>query len=671
MATIQGSVEHAGGNSETGRVRPRLANIQHLRAFAVISVFLFHLGVEGAGWGFIGVDIFFVISGFIMALLTFDREFSFPVFMLRRVRRLVPALTAMLMAVLLAGMAVQTNSELYTTSVTALANLVAMASFYISDTTGYFDIETRFRPLLHTWSLSIEWICYLVLAVLLSLFSRGHRVTLAVTVAAVCAVYLLSSLLTIGSVGYYDVPARMFLFFAGYLFFAWQGSGRAGGMVQRHALLVAGIVAIGLMILYADFDRWPGYYTLLLPVCVFPFMTFDVLAFNAVLSDVIAYIGDISYSLYLWHWPVIWFIGIQSQATEMTLGQQLLAVMLTAAISMLSYHYLERHRRTTGLPGIVAGVGLVTLLAGWNWHSGGSAAASVQRVLYGEGRVQLDKSGMIVFGCAYSASIVEKDDTCRFITPEPPIDVRQNGFQYWREMAEMPESPAGETVFIAGDSHSLHFAPLLLAREAVTAVHRLGLGVDSDKGLSPAEKLLAMGEEGIDRLFDYFEAEGIRRVYLAYRFSNKTPGGEKVFLDLLDRLRDRIAVSSVSLFVIRDVPSYAFDPLLCYNAQVAALFGSTCAVNLSAPVPFKERLNGDTPLWDTVVSRFNQTPGLKLIDTHQVLCGVRGCDVTIAGHLIYRDTNHINERLPTTVRAELAARIFGSQTNATGGRDGK
>ncbi len=166
--------------------KPYLPHIDGLRGIAVLAILLFHLGVPGAHGGFLGVDIFFVISGYLITgqiiRLSSRQEFSLPNFYLRRARRLLPALFVTLLATLITGFFFLAPHDLILLAQSVLASAAFYSNIYFWSTAGYFSDISQSNILLHTWSLAIEEQFYLVWPVLLvgllkalqSRVSTGH-----------------------------------------------------------------------------------------------------------------------------------------------------------------------------------------------------------------------------------------------------------------------------------------------------------------------------------------------------------------------------------------------------------------------------------------------------------------------------------------------------------------
>lgn len=349
----------------------RRTDIQGLRAIAVLLVVLYHAGLPVNG-GFIGVDVFFVISGFVITG-TLVRELGsrdtidLPAFYLRRVRRLLPALAVMLTVVAVGGIFLDPAGAGHMSALTGIFASVFSANYYLySLPNNYFTVGTQLDPLLHTWSLAVEEQFYLVFpALLLGGWWVGRRIggprtgllmaTGAIAVFSMVS-YVLASAWSIGltfgdvhsplAFGFYGAPARAWEFGLGsVLSLAAQRLRRIPtpmgfvlGACGLSAILVAGI-APGLL----PNPLAPRLIPILIPTLgACALLTAGTAGPNAVSRTlgrrIPREIGDLSYSWYLWHWPLIVF------AAALFPGSGLAAPM-AATISILpawlSYNYVE------------------------------------------------------------------------------------------------------------------------------------------------------------------------------------------------------------------------------------------------------------------------------------------------------------------------------------------
>lgn len=287
-------------------------DIDGLRAVAVSSVVLFHAFPELMPGGFVGVDIFFVISGYLITgIVAFDlqaKTFNLVTFYQRRVRRIFPALIVVLAATVFVGLRLLLLDELHSLGKNAVASALFVANLMLLSEVNYFDVDAHLKPLLHLWSLGIEEQFYLVWPLIMWVLPHRRR-----PIAA--AVGLVSSfVLNIALVG--DHPAATF-----FLPFTRAWELMAGALLAffpqqpraiRETAALAGIIAIeASFFLFNATTPFPGW-AAALPVAGSSLLIMSEGAFvNRILSlKPLIGVGLISYSLYLWHWPVLVFLQI-------------------------------------------------------------------------------------------------------------------------------------------------------------------------------------------------------------------------------------------------------------------------------------------------------------------------------------------------------------------------
>ena len=333
-----------------------------MRAFAVIFVLVFHAFPDQLPGGFVGVDIFFVISGFLITgiiLNDMDRgNFSPAMFYARRVRRIFPALIVVLIASLAAGYQLMLVPDLTSLCKNAVASALFSANLMLLSETGYFDIDAHLKPLLHLWSLGIEEQFYLVWPWLLLAVPRAWfvRFVLAVLVSS----FALNVLLIHDhpSATFYLPVTRAWELMAGALVARWQPAGTRPGLIAA-----AGAIAIGVSLVWFNArTAFPGW-AAALPVCgtMLLICSKHSLFNRMVLGNRSAVnIGLISYPLYLWHWPLLVFLQLWRSGVPPTNLQRVLVLALSFALAWLTYRYVEKPIRFGKRP-VVAG--LVTSMA--------------------------------------------------------------------------------------------------------------------------------------------------------------------------------------------------------------------------------------------------------------------------------------------------------------------
>jgi peptidoglycan/LPS O-acetylase OafA/YrhL len=328
-------------------------DINGLRAWAVVAVILYHFGLPGFGGGFSGVDVFFVISGFLMTGIVVagleqreqgNSNFSLSTFYLARARRILPALIALCAVLLPLGWLLLLPSEYVALARQAMFSLTFLSNIQYWNEAGYFDSASHEKWLLHTWSLSIEWQFYFLLPlVLLILWKwRPGRHSLTIFMAGGLAASLATSIALTpidSSAAFYLLPSR-----------AWEML--SGGMVyllspklnlssrQRIRLELAGFCLILLALLLSDASSpWPGWLAVL-PVGGAVLVLIAARSASAWTGHPLAqWLGTRSYSLYLWHWPVVvtlFYLGRDRDPVAIGVG-----VLFTLVLGHLSYSLVE------------------------------------------------------------------------------------------------------------------------------------------------------------------------------------------------------------------------------------------------------------------------------------------------------------------------------------------
>ncbi|MEP0960597.1 MAG: acyltransferase family protein [Roseobacter sp.] len=290
------------------------ADIDGLRALAVVPIVLFHMGVGAISGGFVGVDVFFVISGYLITSLLLrdleDGRFSFLAFYVKRIRRLGPALLVTLLLTLAVGRFVLAPEHLELLAESSLASLLSVSNILFWLEAGYFDAEAIYKPLLHTWSLGVEEQFYFIWPALLLLAWRlgraGIQVILALLALAslLCAEYFLAAH---PETVFFLAPFRIFEFSFG-ASLAVMTIWPEGSAKMRSGISVLGLALIlGTMFLFDKSTRFPGLHALVPCLGAALIIWAGPEAwFNRILAqNLFVYIGRISYSLYLVHWPVV------------------------------------------------------------------------------------------------------------------------------------------------------------------------------------------------------------------------------------------------------------------------------------------------------------------------------------------------------------------------------
>ncbi len=332
------------------------ADIDGLRAIAVATVILFHYRIPGFPGGFVGVDVFFVISGFLMASIIANKlqigRFSLTDFYLARARRIFPALAGLCAVLLLLGALSLGPLDYQRLALHAASALTFVSNYVFRSEAGYFDIASHEKWLLHTWSLSVEWQFYLLFPLLLMAAWTIRKRKWAL-IAAVTAAFLVSLAVSIYispkrlDTAYYLLPARAWELLAGSLVF-FLGTDFKPSRRVTLGLELAGIAMIlAAAVLLNEFTPWPGYLGLL-PVGGAVFVILAQNTKSIITSNPLSrFIGLASYSIYLWHWPVLVALRLQRHESDWLWAMSGIGVSIL--LGYLSFRWVEVPTRRKGL----------------------------------------------------------------------------------------------------------------------------------------------------------------------------------------------------------------------------------------------------------------------------------------------------------------------------------
>lgn len=324
-------------------------DINGLRAYAVIAVVLYHYGISGFPGGFVGVDVFFVISGFLMTAIIVPKlesgSFSLADFYFARARRILPALVFLCLALLVLGWFWLPPHLYEALGKSAGASILFISNFTYNRAGGYFATPAHDNWLLHTWSLSVEWQFYLVYPLLLMgtarLLGNSRKALLASLslAAALSLAYCMIKTQSKPSSAFYLLPTRSWELLTGSLVFL--AARQMKGMPNARLIEAAGILLIALSVaFYGGGTQWPGYQA------VAPVLGAGLIILAARQDSwwtgnrMAQALGRWSYSIYLWHWPLV--VALRYFEKMQDLRWLLLAAMLSIVLGALSYRLVER-----------------------------------------------------------------------------------------------------------------------------------------------------------------------------------------------------------------------------------------------------------------------------------------------------------------------------------------
>ncbi len=614
----------------------RRPDIQGLRAVAVLLVVAFHSGLPVPG-GFVGVDVFFVISGFVITGMIHREHsstgrFSFGRFYLRRFKRLTPALALMVgVTMALSFCLLSPFGAQQKAASTGIGAMLLQANFVIAQTTGgYFDAPAESNPLLHTWSLSVEEQFYLIFPAILvlgwALSRRGRRRIPGVT-ALVSAVALLSfGLAVIGPggpassrfLGFYSPFTRAWEFAAGAILALAATSRplRSGRHAQVFAWLGAALIAASaLMINYAT--PFPGPWTLL-PVTgtllVIAAGTHHTTGVSRALAlPAVVKVGDWSYSIYLWHWPLIVFAVYLWPQVPLAAT---LAVCISILPAVASYRWVEQPlRRLPPLtrPRTLALVAAVVCPALILAATLGIAANAywLPRYKSGAAAAQGDTEWADFFRPLRNTYYLCTDRA-----------IRENALK-WEDVTRCWQSKASSHIDVAlvGDSHAEHL--FLGLAEALPNKNVVYYAVDG---------LPVRSVTGMDRIIDHVASDPAIETVIINAMWAKRGVPEDELVKTLETFRSK----DKTVFVTDDVPGFLFEATACKYRRAPILSSPQCSQDRGL---FDKAHAAYYPRLEAAIDK---VPGVQLLSTAEYFCDNSVCSMNRGDALLFRDISHLN-----------------------------
>jgi peptidoglycan/LPS O-acetylase OafA/YrhL len=642
-------------------------DIDGLRAIAVAGVILDHAGVAGFEAGFAGVDIFFVISGFLIGGIVLkamsENRFTFAEFYARRARRILPALLVMILVTLPFGWFLMTPNELRYHGGGAFATLAFLSNVWFLTRIDYFNPEVATDPLLHTWSLAVEEQFYVILPILLIVLSR--IVMTRRTIGGVLAVLALVSFgLTVAA-----TPAdAMVVFYLGHTR-AWELlAGVLASMVWVRAQSVPGVwrgvlaaVGLGLALisitLIPAHGLWPGFWTLapvLGAVLVLLFGDQPSVARRCLSLAPMVWLGAISYSAYLWHQPILGFLEIADYQLR-GFGEIFLYLFVTLVLAWASWRFIEQpfrkqklHRKTARRTIWAMTAAILVFAVGGHVTDGykGRLPIDVQQMLNAE--LERPPSFERCIGSRKEYGAITPETACVYGANVPP------------------------SIVLWGDSHAGVLVDALdkhLLNQGHAMRGFLVAGCPPVPGLeSPRVPEYVICEDHNDRMFEYILKDpAIKLVilhgywnyntqrfdyengagdvktdyaYLIKAGSNKDQSDDQRFAELTEVVTNEISAlraAGKQVIVVGPVPDPGFDVL----DRLAMRYWKTDSPGAPMTTPAKPALEYGAPAL-AILSSAAQASGATWIDLTSLFCKQDDvCTFTEGGKALYFDDNHL------------------------------
>jgi peptidoglycan/LPS O-acetylase OafA/YrhL len=644
------------------------AYIDGLRAVAVVPVVLFHVGAPIFSGGFVGVDVFFVISGYLITSLILpevkEGRFSIASFYERRARRIFPALFAVLAFCCIVGFAVLTPADYKTLGQSVIATTTFVSNIFFWRQANYFAAPASENPLLHTWSLSIEEQFYLFYPLILVLASRllsASRLTVIATISAISFAAGAVLVFFKPAATFYLGPTRAWELLIGGLIVLAGTDSRPPGWVLSSAAWSGPALIVSSMLTYTSSTRFPGA-AALLPVMGTALLIwsgqYQATVVHRFLSlPVLTAVGKASYSLYLWHFPIIAFVSYV-KLSGLDWRNKTAICIVSLILSFLSLRYIERPFR---LPSKERGL-----------RKPVQVAISGMALVFGAGLLIVGGAGFpFRLDQASAVFLAAEQDKERHrmdcLTLEQRI-VRPN------EACKLGSADANPTIAIWGDSHAVvtasalaetaekNHASLLLAA-SVDCPIGIGFGIDphigSDLAANPGYQYC---QQYNSEMLEFVRSNpSISVVVLSSRWTNWRLGepGSAAEAPVDIRLRDSRGTAS-SPAENKEIFVRGFEALL--QALVAA--GKTVWIVGPVPEPsfripkalFVEHLGLDHTNLDVPLSAFlrknqfilsvfadmKRKFPVNFIWPQLALCDESKCPVSDDGHPVFFDDNHLS-----------------------------
>jgi peptidoglycan/LPS O-acetylase OafA/YrhL len=334
----------------------------------VLAVLLFHLDPHYLKAGYLGVDIFFVISGYLITRIVYTEfisgKYSFINFYVRRSKRILPPLYFMSILTLVAGYIILLPYDFFKTGISVLGAVLFVSNMQFALRTGdYFSSDSSEWPMLHTWSLSVEEQYYFVLPLVLIFVIRFLKVNLTavllvIAIASFALAEYMSGKSNLAGLSYYFLLTRMGELLVGSILAIVHAKGTFDKSRSDVLATAAVVVLVGTLVFFDKQFLFPGFSALLACLPIAMIIHCEGTWVNRLLENRVAvWVGLLSYSLYLFHWPVLAFARYILNTTEgylhLPAGTQVICLAIIFALSIFSYYAVERPLRRLKCAGLV------------------------------------------------------------------------------------------------------------------------------------------------------------------------------------------------------------------------------------------------------------------------------------------------------------------------------
>lgn len=623
-------------------------DIDGLRSVAVLLVILNHIGFTIVPGGFVGVDVFFVLSGFLITSIIAEKldkgAFSFSWFFVRRIKRLMPVLFFIVSITALFFTFIMLPEDLSRFYKSIIWVTFYLGNFYFwREHGGYFGGDAEEAPLLHTWSLAVEEQYYFIWPVILLVTIRlfGLKKSIYIFIVLFLGLTYLSQLgtqITIGA-SYYLLPTRFFELMAGSILALTSIKTLSLNRAFKDILSVFGLgMILGSAVLLSESSVFPGYNALLPVIGTLLLIVSQSGVINRLLEfRFFVFTGKISYSMYLWHWPI--FTYLRYSAVELTFLVQVISIFLVFLLSFLTWRYVEQPFRLSNQqnfkPVFLKYFLLPALIL--------SAISMI--FITNKGFPNRFDPDILKMEKAFNSHVNEARHICH-------APFRDNERMPSLGCIERFSENQNVDIFIFGDSHANHFVPFVhyLAKNANLNVQDYTLDqcmpvVDLLWGSNPykANKCLQRN----DLAMNYIRQNKFKYVV----FSASWPGEktQKIFTHS-GRLEDEVEKKKILTYKLREtfkeLESLNVVPVIIEDSPDLGGKSPKCSIknalfnkNLDCTVYRPENL-----FFKEIINDLQKEfPSLIAINPRDILCKDSKCFMELEGVPIYRDDDHLNQ----------------------------
>jgi len=595
------------------------AEIDGLRALAVVPVILFHAGFELFSGGFVGVDVFFVISGYLITTILIEdienKRFSIVNFYERRARRILPALFFVVISTYIICWQFLNPFDLKEVAQSLFATSIFLSNLYFFLKTGYFDTSAELKPLLHTWSLAVEEQYYVIFPLLLIATWRFGRKRVFWIIVVMAAISLLLSewgWRNQPSANFYLIHTRAWELFAGSIAaFIIQKKGAQ----KNNLLALSGLAAIIFSIFFYDENTpFPSMYTLLPVIGVVLLVLYadkETITAKFLSNKLFVGIGLISYSLYLWHQP-IFALTRQYLVDDFSHSISIALIIITVTLSYLTWKLIEQPTRRFK-----------------------KSSKKGNYMLY------ISALMIVVMGSIGIVGHIERGHPER--NPNLLRLAQNGGLSFGCSGAELHDSrcisKASPSLALWGDSHAMHLAKALVEAFPEVGLHQLTLSscppVPGYKN-APINASITC-EEFNSKVYSYLTENPISQIKTVIVASSRSVASEDT-KDSFQNAIHKLQESNIRVVLISSPPRFQNVEQCITLSMRGSKDINDCSYNLMEA----QNINHFSEL-EALASSLD----IEFLNLSDFICSDGMCHMDIDGKLVLRDAEHLTNEIQT------------------------